>query len=157
MAASSTHAVVDGLVWRYDILWNVGHMQCKPCWMYPVLFYGCNTRCLLFFCNSHRIRHSAGAGCPGGVIDQLYFLPPDGAHDCGIVVSPATATSFSVHVAQPKVCVSDNFREYLDYLRNFYGLGMPAVWQDAVSLFMKLSPHMWLTYTVYNLDRLYCT
>jgi len=119
---------------------NVNHVECiRYCFM-DVIQDELNN--FLLFWNSHRIRHSAGAGCPGGVPDQLYFLPPDGAHDCGIVVSPATATSFSVHVAQPKVCVSDDFREYLDYLTNFYGLGMPAVWQDAVSLFMKLSPHM---------------
>jgi len=94
------------------------------------------------FWNSHRIRHSRGAGCPGGVPDELYFLPPDDASDCGVVVAPAIASSFNARVTQPNICTSDSFEAYLDYLRAFYGLNVPETWQNAVSLFMKLRPHM---------------
>ena len=95
------------------------------------------------FWNCHRIRHSPGAGCPAGIPDELYFLPADGTHDCGVLVLPDAASVYNIHITQPTVCASDTVQEYLDYLRHFYSLEMPVIWQEAVALLIRLISHMW--------------
>jgi len=87
--------------------------------------------------NCHRIRQSAGAVCPGGIPDELYFLPPHG-QDCMIHVDPFQVEQYRVHVRNPSICASTEYCEYLHYVLTYCGFNKPNTWQEAVDLYMKL-------------------
>ncbi|KAL3992579.1 gamma-butyrobetaine dioxygenase [Sarotherodon galilaeus] len=90
-------------------------------------------QCLLRFCftdivqkdldecvklwNTHRIRPSRTASCPGGVPNELYYLP----HRLSVVV-----------------CGDSNIQEYLNFVMAQNHFQKPVCWESATELYMKL-------------------
>lgn len=81
--------------------------------------------------NIHRIRPSAGARCPPGIPDELYFLPHPPAFDC-LTVSQATLSQQILDQLQEKnVCADQDFFDYLVYICNANGWSLPDCIDDA--------------------------
>jgi hypothetical protein len=86
--------------------------------------------------NAHRIRPTAGAVCPAGIPDELYFLPPAGYNNCGYAIDPSNVSQYRRHVTAPQTCSNILFSEYLDYLRQYNNSAVPSCWQEAVCLYI---------------------
>ncbi|XP_050934666.1 uncharacterized protein LOC108896342 [Lates calcarifer] len=82
-------------------------------------------QCLLIFalvmlfrrtwCHSHRIRPSRAASCPGGVPNELYYLPHRfGSRDCGFKIEKAELDVFPEARLARAPCGDANMQEYLD-------------------------------------------
>jgi hypothetical protein len=90
--------------------------------------------------NIHRIRPSAGATCPAGVPDQLYFLPSLPAVNC--LVANVNALPYEVHRRlEPKsTCRDQCFHDYLLYLCQLNQWHHPSNADSALALYFKFLP-----------------
>ncbi|XP_073339900.1 uncharacterized protein [Pagrus major] len=103
-------------------------------------------QCLLRFCfgdvrlwNSHRIRPSRTASCPGGVPNELYYLPHRfGSRDCGFKIELAELNAFPEARLTRAPCGDTNMQEYLDLAMESNHLQKPEYWQSATELYLKL-------------------
>jgi hypothetical protein len=92
--------------------------------------------------NIHRIRPSAGAVCPAGIPDILYWTPSPPAVDCSTPVSPAMALppQLQADIRCPSVCADADFGSYMHYLCLFHGWQAPHNTDEALQLYFKLCP-----------------
>ncbi|RXN14686.1 hypothetical protein ROHU_008959 [Labeo rohita] len=89
--------------------------------------------------NSHRIRHSRTAACPGGVPNELYYLPHRfGSRDCGFQIEQAELDALLEASLSMTPCGDPNMQEYLDFAMEHNQLQMPENWESASELYMKL-------------------
>ncbi|XP_030580627.1 uncharacterized protein LOC115776958 [Archocentrus centrarchus] len=89
--------------------------------------------------NSHRIRPSRTASCPGGVPNELYYLPHRfGSRDCGFKIQMTELDAFpDVHLTRAP-CGDPNMQEYLDFAVEHNHLQKPEQWQSSTELYLKL-------------------
>ncbi|XP_030579512.1 uncharacterized protein LOC115787648 [Archocentrus centrarchus] len=89
--------------------------------------------------NSHRIRPSRTASCPGGVPNELYYLPHRfGSRDCGFKIEMTELDAFpDVHLTRAP-CGDPNMQEYLDFAVEHNHLQKPEQWQSSTELYLKL-------------------
>jgi len=92
--------------------------------------------------NTHRIRPSAGAICPAGVPDELYFLPQHSATDCLQVPTVPLPLELYSQLEQPRACEDDVFGAYLHYLCTFKNWQLPHDSESATVLYFKLLPFL---------------
>ncbi|XP_076850597.1 uncharacterized protein LOC143500366 [Brachyhypopomus gauderio] len=112
-------------------------------------------QCLLRFCfgdvvqkdldecvtlwNSHRIRTSRTASCPGGVPNELYYLPHRfGSRDCGFRVEQTELDGFPEIRQTVNPCGDPNIQEYLDFVMEHRQLQKPSNWETAAQLYLCL-------------------
>ncbi|RXN26725.1 macrophage mannose receptor 1-like isoform X2 [Labeo rohita] len=89
--------------------------------------------------NSHRIRRSRTAACPGGVPNELYYLPHRfGSRDCGFQIEQAELDALLEASLSMTPCGDPNMQEYLDFAMEHNQLQMPENWESASELYMKL-------------------
>ncbi|KAI9521602.1 hypothetical protein NQZ68_003756 [Dissostichus eleginoides] len=115
-------------------------------------------QCLLRFCfidviqkdldecvrlwNSHRIRPSRTASCPGGVPNELYHLPHRfGSRDCGFEIEQAELDAVPETNLSIAPCGDQNMQEYLDFAMERNDLQKPENWETASELYMKLKEY----------------
>ncbi|KAF3845993.1 hypothetical protein F7725_003071 [Dissostichus mawsoni] len=115
-------------------------------------------QCLLRFCfidviqkdldecvrlwNSHRIRPSRTASCPGGVPNELYYLPHRfGSRDCGFEIEQAELDAVPETNLSIAPCGDQNMQEYLDFAMERNDLQKPENWETASELYMKLKEY----------------
>lgn len=89
--------------------------------------------------NTHRIRPTSTALCPGGIPDELYFLPNDDVEDCSIPVDSTCVMHLRQFVTKPSVCANPDVQAYFDYIFQYYGWNKSSTnWQHCVHLFTSL-------------------
>ncbi|XP_076602297.1 uncharacterized protein LOC143330033 [Chaetodon auriga] len=89
--------------------------------------------------NTHRIRPSRTASCPGGVPNELYYLPHRfGSRDCGFKTEQAELDAFPEAHLSRAPCGDPNMQEYLDFTMEHNHLQKPEYWQSATELYLKL-------------------
>ncbi|XP_034562257.1 uncharacterized protein LOC117828944 [Notolabrus celidotus] len=145
---------------RIESWWSLFRKQRGQFWMELFgdlrdkgLFNGTHEHlCLLRFCfmgilqadldecvqlwNSHRIRPSRHALCPGGIPDELYSLPHRfGSRDCGFAVEEASLTIFQEGPLNEDPCGDPDIHEYLEQAMQ-QGLQQPHTWQAATELYI---------------------
>jgi len=92
--------------------------------------------------NTHRIRPTAGAACPAGVPDELYYLPHFPATDrLNRNVEPLP-NDVMQQLEQPRTCADADFEDYLQYMCSFHQLSLPSDSESAVQLYHRLLPFM---------------
>ena len=92
--------------------------------------------------NTHRIRPSAGATCPPGVPDELFYLPcPPATNRLLTDVERLPAEVFQ-QVERPRTCADHEFDEYLSYLCDFHRFPLPFDTDSAVQLYLQLLPFL---------------
>ncbi|KAI7809774.1 hypothetical protein IRJ41_016386, partial [Triplophysa rosa] len=119
-------------------------------------FNGSNEhQCLLQFCfqnilqadldecvelwNKHRIRPSRLAMCPGGVPNELYYLPHrSGSRDCGFPVEDVELSAFPESRLTAQLCGDKNIQEYLEFAMEHNQLQCPQTWEEALKLYFTL-------------------
>jgi len=92
--------------------------------------------------NTHRIRPSAGATCPPGVPDELYYLPREPARDRLRPANEPLPAEILEQVVQPNKCQDADFELYLHYLCDFYQWSLPCDTDAALQLYYQLLPHV---------------
>jgi hypothetical protein len=78
--------------------------------------------------NTHRIRPSAGARCPAGIPDELYFLPRQRAVDCKIRMNEGDIPQFIKEESKDisvQICEDNNYCAYLKHVCNRRGWSYP--------------------------------
>jgi len=91
--------------------------------------------------NTHRIRPSAGARCPAGIPEELYFLPPASAHDC-LIPSPGPLQPHLLNqLPHSRPCEDESFLQYMLYLCQFHAWNCPRTVDEAHCLYMNLMPY----------------
>ncbi|XP_039623028.1 uncharacterized protein LOC120537856 [Polypterus senegalus] len=112
-------------------------------------------QCLLRFCfkdviqkdldecmtlwNSHRIRPSTTASCPGGVPNELYYLPHRfGSRECGFRIECTELDTFPESNQPMHSCGDLNMQEYLDFVMEHSYLQKPENWESASELYIHL-------------------
>lgn len=89
--------------------------------------------------NSHRIRPSRTASCPGGKPNELYYLPHRfGSRDCGFKIEQAELDAFPEARLTRAPCGDTSMQEYLDLVMENSHLQKPDYWQAATELYLKL-------------------
>ncbi|XP_055025013.2 uncharacterized protein [Misgurnus anguillicaudatus] len=89
--------------------------------------------------NTHRIRPSRMASCPGGVPNELFHLPHRfGSRDCGFGVDPEELDAFPEANPSLTPCGDANIQEYLDYVMEHFQLQQPGNWESASELYLRL-------------------
>ena len=89
--------------------------------------------------NTHRIRPSAGARCPPGIPDELYYLPPLPATNQLIDIDPVLpAELLNAVECISRSCADAEFEEYLHYLCRFNNWNMPEDTDSALELYFNL-------------------
>jgi len=88
--------------------------------------------------NTHRIRPSAGAVCPAGVPDELYFLPDGPAVDRLITDSQPLSPQILELTEAPRTCDDADFEAYLQYLCDFHHWVLPSDVESAMVLYHRL-------------------
>ncbi|KAL1256565.1 hypothetical protein QQF64_012110 [Cirrhinus molitorella] len=89
--------------------------------------------------NSHRIRPSRTAACPGGVPNELYYLPHRfGSRDCGFQIEQAELDALPEASLSMTPCGDPNMQEHLDFAMEHNQLKKPENWESASELYMKL-------------------
>ncbi|XP_055051829.2 uncharacterized protein [Misgurnus anguillicaudatus] len=89
--------------------------------------------------NSHRIRPSRTAACPGGMPNELYYLPHRfGSRDCGFQIEQTELDAFPEASLSITSCGDPNMQEYLDFAIEHSQLQKPENWESASELYMKL-------------------
>ncbi|CAM4567542.1 unnamed protein product [Leuciscus chuanchicus] len=89
--------------------------------------------------NSHRIRPSRTAACPGGVPNELYYLPHRfGSRDCGFQIEQAELDALPEASLSMTPCGDPNMQEYLDFAMEHNQLQKPENWESASERYMKL-------------------
>lgn len=91
--------------------------------------------------NTHRIRPSAGARCPAGIPDELYFLAHNPDSDQLLMRDVRTLPLEVIdHVEDPRNCYDVKFAAYLQYLCTFHRWCIPHDVDSALLLYRKLLP-----------------
>ncbi|KAJ8002150.1 hypothetical protein DPEC_G00176830 [Dallia pectoralis] len=86
--------------------------------------------------NSHRIRPSRTAACPGGVPNELYYLPHRfGSRDCRFPIELDALPEANLSITP---CGDLNMQEYLDFAMEHNQLQKPENWESASELYIKL-------------------
>ncbi|KAI9541641.1 hypothetical protein NQZ68_028147 [Dissostichus eleginoides] len=92
--------------------------------------------------NSHRIRPSRTASCPGGVPNELHYLPHRfGSRDCGFEIEQAELDAVPETSLSIAPCGDQNMQEYLDFAMERNDLQKPENWETASELYMKLKEY----------------
>lgn len=91
--------------------------------------------------NTHRIRPSRQSLCPGGIPNELYYIPQSPAVDC---LLPNVNGVFPIRLLQelkePTVCAAESVGEYLKYICGHYGWQAPSTVDEALGLYRRLAP-----------------
>ncbi|TWW82012.1 hypothetical protein D4764_01G0018270 [Takifugu flavidus] len=88
--------------------------------------------------NSHRIRPSRTASCPGGVPNELYYLPHRfDSRDCGFQIEQTQLEAFPEAHLTRAPCGDANMQEYLDLAMQSNQLQKAEYWQSATELKLK--------------------
>ncbi|CAL8372929.1 unnamed protein product [Arctogadus glacialis] len=89
--------------------------------------------------NSHRIRPSRTASCPGGLPNELYYLPHRfGSRDCGFKIEETELDAFPEAQLTRAPCGDPNMQEYLDLAMEQNNLQKPDHWQSSTELYLRL-------------------
>lgn len=89
--------------------------------------------------NKHRIRPSRLAMCPGGVPDELYYLPHrSGSRDCGFGVDEVVLGAFPESRLTSQLCGDKNIQEYLEFVMEHNHLQWPENWEEALQLYFTM-------------------
>ncbi|KAL6486342.1 hypothetical protein MHYP_G00057340 [Metynnis hypsauchen] len=89
--------------------------------------------------NSHRIRPSRTASCPGGVPNELYYLPHRfDSRDCGFRIERTELDAFPESRQSINPCGDPNIQEYLDFVMEHNQLEKPKDWETASELYLRL-------------------
>lgn len=89
--------------------------------------------------NTHRIRPSAGARCPAGIPDELYYLPESPATNCLILDCRPLPAQVIDQILQSRSCEDAEYEEYLNYLCSFHNWSLPVTDVDqATDLYLML-------------------
>lgn len=88
--------------------------------------------------NTHRIRPSAGASCPAGIPDELFYLPPVSAVDCMLRNTMQLPIELQQDLEESRSCEDCDRQSYFDYLCRFHGWIAPTNADSAVELYMRL-------------------
>ena len=89
--------------------------------------------------NTHRIRPSRDAQCPGGVRDELFYLPSPHAADCMIRNAPQLPVEVMDQLEEPRICDNENLHDYFIYLCDIHAWHHPPLDINAASeLYLNL-------------------
>uniref|UniRef100_A0A3P9JDE3 Integrase core domain-containing protein n=1 Tax=Oryzias latipes TaxID=8090 RepID=A0A3P9JDE3_ORYLA len=89
--------------------------------------------------NTHQIRPSRTASCPGGVPNELYYLPHrHGSRDCGFIIQHDELDAFPESSLSLPSCGDPNTQEYLHFVMDHNRFQKPENWESASELYMKL-------------------
>lgn len=88
--------------------------------------------------NTHRIRPSAGARCPPGVPDELFYIPEPPAVNCLVTATSQLPQQLTDELEEPRQCDSSDFQAYLDYLCSFHNWQKPTDADTATSVYFSL-------------------
>jgi len=88
--------------------------------------------------NTHRIRPSAGASCPAGIPDELFYLPPASAVDCMLRNAVQLPVELYHELEEPRSCEDCDRQSYFDYLCSYHNWNAPTDADAAVALYMRL-------------------
>jgi len=88
--------------------------------------------------NTHRIRPSAGARCPAGVPDELFYLPRPPAINCMRTPIRNLPPQITDELEVPQICVNVDLKAYFDYLCHFHNWEKPTNPDSATQLYFKL-------------------
>jgi len=89
--------------------------------------------------NTHRIRPSAGARCPAGIPDELFYLPPSSAVDCMLRDAVQLPVELQHELEEPRACEDCERASYFDYLCRFHNWQAPTDADSAVQLYLQLA------------------
>jgi hypothetical protein len=93
--------------------------------------------------NMHRIRPSAGARCPAGIPDELFFLPQPGSVDCKIQCTVHNLPQFLIdQTARVSICEDEAYEQYLNYVCQLLHLNRPTSIEEGSRLYFSLRPHV---------------
>ncbi|KAK5619159.1 hypothetical protein CRENBAI_024064 [Crenichthys baileyi] len=82
--------------------------------------------------NNHSIRPSRTASCPGGVPNELYYLPHRfDSRDCGFNIEQSELDAFPEAHLTRVPCGDPNMQEYLDFAMEHNHLRKPEYWQSS--------------------------
>lgn len=91
--------------------------------------------------NTHRIRPSAGACCPAGVPDELFYLPQLPAVNCMVRDAMQLPQEVIDELKDQHLCEHAGYEEYFDYLCDFHGwASRPTDAESAAELYFRLAP-----------------
>ena len=82
--------------------------------------------------NTHRIRPSAGARCPAGIPDELFYLPPSSAVDCLRTDVVQLPMELQDELEEAHACENSEHESYFNYLRTFHNWHAPTDADSAV-------------------------
>ena len=88
--------------------------------------------------NTHRIRPSAGARCPAGIPDELFYLPPSSAVDCMLRPAVQLPRELQDELEEPRACEDEDRESYFDYLCQFHNWHAPTDADSATELYFRL-------------------
>lgn len=90
--------------------------------------------------NTHRIRNNKQYSSPGGIPDELYFLPQGhNASDYGKPIDLRDMAQYAEFVDPPSTKTgSKDIEDYLDTVMFQLGLSIPLNWQDCVRTYLTL-------------------
>jgi len=88
--------------------------------------------------NTYRIRQSAGARCPPGVPDELFYFPASPAVDCLCGNVGQLTPDILQSVRQPAICADADFGDYLMYLCQQHGWQPPQSVTESAALYRRL-------------------
>ncbi len=114
---------------------NMVHVEClRFCFMELIRN---DLRVVAAFWNSHRIRPSAGARCPAGVPDELYFLIRRGATDCKHVCNIDNSWRSETRTVVNS-CANETFEEWLNLILLGNRWRKPMNVEEAERLYLDL-------------------
>ena len=90
--------------------------------------------------NTHRIRPSAGATCPPGIPDELYYLPRQPATDQLVTQQHPLPNEVLQQIEVPSKCKDTDFEAFLQYLCNLNNWPLPHDVDSAIQLYCRLLP-----------------
>ncbi|TWW62318.1 hypothetical protein D4764_04G0009650 [Takifugu flavidus] len=85
------------------------------------------------------LQPSKTASCPGGVPNELYYLPHRfDSRDCGFQIEQTQLDAFPEAPLTRAPCGDANMQEYLDLTMQSNQLQKAEYWQSATELYLKL-------------------
>ena len=93
--------------------------------------------------NTHRIWQSAGARCPPGVPDELFYFPPAPGVNCLDRNIGPLGNDIMQSLRNPTICADTDFGDYLLYVCQHHGWQEPELVSEAVALYRNLQRLLW--------------
>ena len=128
-----------------DGIFHVGHAKETDCLRFCFMeVLRRNLKDVVHQWNTHRIRPSAGARCPPGVPDELFYFPPPVAINCLHQAALPLANDIMQSVRSPTVCADTDFGNYLMYVCQHHGWQAPQSATEATALYRNLQQLIWI-------------